>query len=70
MTWQATKCADERNYQNKEERAAFIAAYSDGYHGAPMWAAYEKQRFCPWPNAYMAGFRHGEDDATHKGTKT
>jgi hypothetical protein len=62
MTWRATDAAAERHYADPDERRAFIAAYSDGYHGLPMWAAYESRSNCPWPNAYGAGYHTGAAD--------
>lgn len=61
MTWRATERLLARNYQNREERHAFLSAYHAGYH-------HHDERFKntvtwrSWPNACGAGFNEGRGD--------
>lgn len=59
MAWRSTERMEARNYTNGDERAAFRAGYSDGYHGYKQWASNEREFY---PNAYSAGYWEGVDD--------
>lgn len=59
MTWRSDERLNARGYNNPEERSAFRAGYSDGYHGYDMWSGHELDK---WPNAYSAGYHEGAGD--------
>lgn len=60
MTWSPER--ERPLYTNPEERRAYVAGYSDGYHGYPMWSGNERD----WhPNAYSKGYWSGHHDGEH-----
>lgn len=59
--WNCDAEADARDYRNPNERKAFVAAYSDGFHGYAWGASGDDcHRFI---NAYGAGYWTGRGDA-------
>lgn len=59
MPWDCDAKRNARNYADADDRKAFNAGYSDGYHGYEMWSGNERN----WhPNAYSAGYWEGVAD--------
>lgn len=59
MSWKSLERCEARHYQDADERQAFRAGYSDGYHGYPQWSGNAPKHY---PNAYSAGYWEGVGD--------
>lgn len=59
MTWACDQKRDARDYRNPDERKAFNAGYSDGFHGYAQFASNDRDWY---PNAYSAGYWEGKAD--------
>lgn len=59
MSWNMDTKLAARGYTDRDERAAFRAGYTDGYHGreSRIETAYKS-----FQNAYAAGFNEGLGD--------
>jgi hypothetical protein len=61
MTWKLNDRLQEHDFRHIDQRSAFRAGYSDGYHDADMWAGNNRN----WhPDEYRAGFDAGISDRT------
>lgn len=61
MTWNLNNRLKGRDYHHIDQRSAFRAGYSDGYHGADMWSGNNRD----WhPDEYRSGFDAGISDRT------
>lgn len=59
MAWKCIERCAARNYSDPDDRKAFNAGYSDGFHSYPMWSSNEPN----WhANAYSAGYWEGNGD--------
>lgn len=70
MTRPQWKCDERRNardYRNADDRKAYNAGYSDGFHNYPQWSGNDPG----WhPKAYCAGYWEGVHDATPPDKRT
>lgn len=65
MTWKHDEMRAKRHYTCGDERKAYSAGYSDGFHGYPKGSGVDPGWYL---NAYSAGYwdGHGDNPATQE----